>query len=59
MEVIDYDDWIEMNDAVWLYRICVVTTNNRWTPKRGERVSISDNSTIIELANRLFGRIEQ
>jgi KaiC/GvpD/RAD55 family RecA-like ATPase len=58
-EVLDYDDWLEMRGAIWAYRTCTMVVGSDWMPVRGELVELSDDTSIVNLANRLFERIEQ
>ena len=56
--IIDYKDWIAMEDAVWVFRTWVLPVNDKWIPDRGEIINVRDETGGFELADRIYEKIK-
>lgn len=56
--IIDYEDWIAMENTVWVFRTWVMPVNDKWIPDRGEIIKVRDETEGFELADRIYEKIK-
>lgn len=57
-QIVDYEDWLAMEDAVWVFRTWVMPVNDKWLPNRGEIIKVPDETEGFELADRIYEKIK-
>jgi hypothetical protein len=52
--IIDYTDWIEMEEGVWPYLTWMVLTSSDWMPLRGDLINYDDGIVVPALVRNLY-----
>lgn len=53
-EILDYEDWVEMDNSVWPYRTWLLTNNDNWSPIQGNVIDMTFEDSIDDLPNLLI-----